>query len=312
MRKIMITLCLALTIATSLAATHRQDSTARMADGVAVSYSLINDQLTLHEPIIVAFVVKNNLSRQINLDLGENHKGGFSLTVTRPNGARIKLPRYIPESLYIAGKLSLEPGQTYEHKLLLNEWDDFGEVGKYEVEISLDNPILVAGGGQVKTSTKGVLSLEIGPRNPAVLMQRCAELADQVEQASSYVEAMEPTLVLSYVKDEVAVPYLARVLEARKLPDGYKIPERIAIEGLGRIATDEAIDILISLLQSPSVDIILWAGQTLGHIERESSDPTLKEKIKRAVSDPGPNERVNRALQRYKKPSTQREDQEDH
>src|SRR2546423_2611542 len=143
MHKIINTLCLALTIATSLAATRYQDSPARVDDGVAVSYSLMSDQLTLHEPIIVAFAVKNNLSRQINLDLGEDRKGGFSLTVTRPDGKRAKLPKYIAESLYIAGKSSLSPGQTYEHKLLLNEWDDFDEVGKYRVEISLDNPILV-------------------------------------------------------------------------------------------------------------------------------------------------------------------------
>ena len=54
-KKIILLLCQALTGVTSFATVHRQVSMAGMADDVAVSYSLTSDQLTLHEPIIVAF-----------------------------------------------------------------------------------------------------------------------------------------------------------------------------------------------------------------------------------------------------------------
>ena len=136
MRKITLTACLTLVVVTSFAVARRQSSLPDMTNEVTVSYMLSSDRFSTHEPIIVAFQVKNNLAHPINIDLGDDNKGGFLLTMTRPDGARVQLPKYVAEGIHVSGKLSLRPGQNYEHRLLLNEWDDFSEVGKYQVEIS--------------------------------------------------------------------------------------------------------------------------------------------------------------------------------
>jgi hypothetical protein len=257
---------------------------------VAVSYE-ISSPLTLHEPVLVEMRVENGLRQEIRFDLGHNERTKFLILVTQSDGKVIHVPRMSEEGAGISGKVSLKPGEAYSHRLILDEWYEFSQPGHYKVEISLVDPIQTEQGGKVDASTKSILSLEIEPRNPGVLIQRCAELADRVEQASSYAEAIEPALALSYVRDEAAVPYLARIIESHKLVDV------IAIPGLGRIATDGAVDILIPLLQSKSEDVMILSGQALEKIERESSDPKLKEKIKRALSDPEFKERMKRILQ---------------
>lgn len=251
----------------------------------------ISSPTTLHEPVLIDMRVNNDLNEEINFDLGRNNRSKFLISVTQPDGKLIHGPRLSEEGAATSGKVSLKSGVVYSHKLILDEWYEFSQPGNYKVEISLVDPIQNQQGSKVNASTKGIVRLKIEPRNPAVLMQRCAELADKVEKASSYVEAVEPALALSYVRDTVAVPYLARIIEANKLVDG------IAIAGLGRITTDDSIDVLIPLLQSPSEDAAILAGQALGKIQKESSEPKLKEKIERALSAPEFKERMRRILQ---------------
>ena len=258
--------------------------------GVAVSYD-VSMPITLHEPVIAEMTVKNDLNEEIRFDLGRNERSKFLISVTQPDGKVIQGPRLSEEGLATSGKVSLKPGAIYSHRLILDEWHEFNRPGNYKIEISLVDPIETEQGIQLVASTKSILSLQIEPRNPGVLIQRCAELANKVEQASSYAEAIEPALALSYVRDAVAVPYLARIIEANKLVDV------IAIDGLGRIATGDSIDVLIPLLQSPSETVFILAGQALGKIQKESAEPKLKERIDRALSDPEFKERMKRILQ---------------
>jgi curli biogenesis system outer membrane secretion channel CsgG len=235
---------------------HQTEGTNRSKDGtkpmakVVVSYSLAKSQLTLHEPVILNFTVENRPAQPIKLDLGQDRKGGFSFTIKRPDGSDVQLPQFRKEGIARIGKLSLEKGQTYTQKLLLNEWFDFAAPGKYEIAVRLTNPIQTQEGMNVTEATEFRAAMQIEPRDAKQLKQVCAGLVNQINNSTSYEEAAEAALTLSYIKDSVAVPYLKEALVS-----GHMV-EPIAVAGLERIGGNEAVEALTSALKTQRQDTV--------------------------------------------------------
>jgi HEAT repeat protein len=88
--------------------------------------------------------------------------------------------------------------------------------------------------------------------------------------------AQEPALLLSYVEDPIAVPYLSQLLDA------HKLVEKIAVSGLERIGDEESVKILILALSSGYGDTSDLALQALKRTLRKSSDPVVKRTIRDA------------------------------
>ena len=246
--------------------------------GASITYSLPSHRLSLHEPVILTFSIKNSGNDLINIDLGQNREGGFAFTVTRPDGRHVELPQYRRDGISRIGTLSLKPGEAFSQRLILNEWYAFPVAGKYELEGHLIQPIVT--GSTLEERDPGFRgAIEVGPRDEPTLSKVCESLADQVDKSQGYEQAAEAALTLSYVTDPVAVPSLQRVLFARKIVDG------IAIAGLERIGDDQAVRVLVSALDDnlPGDKAIL-ARAALQRIEQVTSDATRKETISRALA----------------------------
>lgn len=249
------------------------------AEKVNVSYSLESDQLTLHEPVVLNFTVENGFTQPVKLDLGQDRKGGFLVTVTRPDGEEVQVPRFSREGVARLGNLSIEPGQTYSQRLLLNEWFNFSTPGRYGIEVRLADPVQTRERANVMVSASGTrTAVYILPRDEKKLERVAADLAKRVASASSYEEAAEATLALSYIKDPVAVPHLGKVISSGRMV------ESVAVGALAQLANEEAVQVLINASNSQDGETAVLAKAALGKIERRTSDLSLKEKIKQALS----------------------------
>jgi hypothetical protein len=175
-----------------------------------------------------------------------------------------------------AGDMTIEPGQSFTQGLCLNEWFQFSATGKCVVEVELDKPIQKEGGQS--TVVRSRLSLEVTPRNAERLKEVCDVFIKQVLNSTSFEEASTAAIFLSYVTDEVAVPYLAQALTLNKMVETF------AIDGLERIGNEEAVSLLISTLNMRDALAPPLAKQSLQKIESESTDPILKERIRQAIS----------------------------
>jgi hypothetical protein len=277
-RKIIAAGVLILSLAGVLLLIHAKVGGTQQAGQVGVSYAPVAAEITLHEPVIVNFTVYNGLSRLTRIDLGADFKENFAIAVKLPDGKIIKarqLAIFGPGGgSSLIGILSLTPGETYKQGLLLNEWFDFNMPGKYEVEVTLVNPRQE---NKLMSVTGNKMTFEIRPRDANKLVQVCASLAESVVGATSYQGAADATRALSYVQDPVAVPYLERALRS-----GHLV-EQIAIEGLERIGSGEAVQTLISALRIHRGDTDILARSALLRIERKTQDPRLKQMIKRAL-----------------------------
>ncbi len=242
---------------------------------VTISFSPRVTQLTLREPVMLNLRIDNGLSRPIKVNLGKDFKENFLISVTRPDVSFFHAPQIKREGIGLIGIASIAPGQTYNQKLLLNEWVDFNAQGRYEVEIRL------SGTGQENTTTivtGNKVTFEIGPKDTSKLDKVCGSLGKDIASASSYQRAAEAALALSYVRDPVAVPYLERVLRS-----GHLV-ERMAVEGLEQIGNREAVQVLVSSLKTRAGDTAILARSALERIESNTQDPAIREAIKRALS----------------------------
>jgi hypothetical protein len=244
--------------------------------GVAISYTSPGQQ-SLNEPVIVAFKVTNSLSQPVMLDLGEDRKGAFSFTLIKPDGVKVELPRFAREGISRIGKISIRPGETFSQNLLLNEWYEFTQPGKYILRGTLTQPIFTAS-GPLNEKDKGFeKTLEIGPRDELALTKTCDSLAAKIETSSSYEEALGAAQALSYVRDPIAVAYLRRAMNARKLV------EPIAISGLERIANEEAVQALGEGLKADPSDSVRFRA-ALQHIQKQTDDAQVQKAIDRILN----------------------------
>ena len=221
------------------------------AGKVNISYSFAGDYLTLHEPVVLSFAVENGLAQPINFGLGQDREQGFLFTVQRPDGLSVRLPQLHHEGISVLSpEVLVESGQTYTQKLLLNARFDFAIPGKYEIEVQLANPIQTQDGTNVADATEFHTSLEIKPRDPEQLKQVCANLIKRLNASTSYEEAAEAANELSYIKDPIAIPYLKEALMSKQMV------ELIAVKGLERIGSDEAVEALTSAQKSQSRETV--------------------------------------------------------
>ena len=255
-----------------------KEGTVQMSDEVTVSYSLADTHLSLHEPVILNLAVKNGSQQPVTLDLGQDRKEAFSITVTRPDGQRVQLPPLQREGISLIGTISLAAQQTYTQHLLLDEWYKFDAPGTYEVGVRLANPVRSQSGAMVQEPSEFSVKLEIGARDVERLKQRAESLAARASNKASYEEAAEAALTLGHITDPVAVPYLEQVLTANTMV------RPIVIKGLERNASSEAVRVLASMLDDPAPEVVQMSRSALANIGRKSPDPEVREQIKRALS----------------------------
>jgi len=243
-----------------------------------ISFAPSKPLINLHEPVFVALSVKNGLSEEVQIDLGFNRKSKFDIMITDPNASRVKVPRLGEEGFGIDGKILVQPGKTYVQILLLDGWYEFAKSGTYQVEISLVNQLRIQSGAPVNAKTSGKFTLQVGPRDVYKLTKVCEELTRMaVDPAASAEKATEAAAALAYVRDPVAVPFLAELLDDGPFSKPY------AIYGLGRIGDIEAVETLIGALKIEDLELRSLIRRALREIETRSNDPMLKKRIVNAI-----------------------------
>ena len=243
-----------------------------------VLFSLLSKDVTLHEPVIVDIAFDNILSEPITINLGADNKEGFRFSIKKPTSMKLDIPFRIKEGFARSGRITLQPGQTYRQRLIMNEWIIFSDLGKYELSVHLVAPVSTQKGQAVPVTRNFQAVLEVTPRDDKKLMSVCARFYGEFSASKSYERASEAISVISYIQDSVAVQYLEKALRSGKMV------EPIAIGGLERIGTTEAVHALISALSMQASDINTSVRSALIRLELKSTDSVLKEKIKRVLN----------------------------
>jgi hypothetical protein len=255
--------------------TDSKQNNNEMSDGVQISFSLVDSQVVLHQPVLVNFIIQNNLSEAVKLKLGQNYKQGFLFSVVTPNGKRVQLPQLTREGTSVIGDVLIEPQQTYTQKILMNEWIDFSSVGKWKIEGRIANPIKTGDEKIIKADSSFSVTLDVQGENTEHLRKVSDSLVQRINQSTGYKERAEAALALSYVNDPVAVPYLEKVLTPGKMV------EQIIIKGLERIGDKSSVQVLINIIsEKPESEIASLAKFSLSMIEnKKSSDLEVKQMI---------------------------------
>lgn len=276
MRKLLTSLFICLSAALTMV---RPDVDARQGRAtLPASYSAPSRPTSLREPVLLVFSVKNNLDRPVTLDLGQDRKENFLFTVTRPDGSVVELPRMSRMGLARVGKVRLEPGQTHRQELLLNEWYEFAEPGRYEIGVWLAATAMTADGTEAAFVDQHHVTIGIGARDGERLKQVCRELLRRASGTRSFDDASAAARKLSRINDPVAVPYLGRLLASNPMMDN------VAVNGLERIGSAEAVDVLIDALDSaPAQTAEELIRPALKRAAWKSLDEKVKEAVRRAL-----------------------------
>ncbi len=204
--------------------------------------SLAPQQATfsLREPVIVVLQIANGSQSSVQIDLGKNFKGGLVFDIREPDG-RHAVKRLPPDGIYddifIRGDVSLNPGEECRKIFVLNEWQDFDEVGIYQVRVELPpSPSLAALGVDLHSAS---VQIRIAPRDPAKLAATCEHLAELAIHSATR-SAMEAGHALRYAQDEVCLPSLARVLK-----ESHAAKEE-AVKGIAKLPAPGAVAAIVA------------------------------------------------------------------
>jgi len=270
-----ITLLLASVISLTLAINQITKTAAKQLD--IASFSIDSAKVTLNEPVLINFIVRNTQSEPIKFDLGMERKESFRVTLTLPDRTRTEPRQQVISGFAQGGGITVPPGEIFTQQVLINEWYEFPVPGVYTVKIEMTTPILSQSGQVIAGNASSTLGIQVLPRDPKALEEICKNLLDQVITSKSYTQAAERATILSFIKDPVAVPYLERMAK------GGRRLEQKAVKGLARINNLEAIEVLINLLAFQDPYIAAAAGSSLSKIQLETKDQAIKERIDRAL-----------------------------
>lgn len=213
--------------------------------------------MTLHEPVIAPLVLWNVSPAAAETDVGQSSEESYRITVTRPDGELVAAAKPLwaqgPDVLAGVKSAEIAPGQSYTRSVLLNEWFSFDATGRYEVSVAVHGVDGVA-----------TFEVEVSPKDDDRLRSLCERLASG-ERAPRWGGDQVPERVLSFVADEVAIPYLVKMASA----DGFT--SGLGEEGLVRIGDLPAVSALASLPQG--------RGWLLLLIESTNSEP-----VKQAIT----------------------------
>lgn len=230
-------------------------------DAVVFSCS-VTSPVTLHEPVFIQVSISNGLAEQITLDLGKDRKSKFLFLITQPDGLTASPPAIREAGVGAPGHVSVPPDQSYRQTLILNEWYQPEQVGRYQVRVRLPAEIRTESGRKIDTLTDGTLSLELSARESRTLKRQCELLAGRALDQTSQSEAAEAALALSYVQDPISVPYLGDIAKQNG-------PfSQTAIQGLARIANIYGLDLVMTDLQTSNPELKSSIENALKNLRR--------------------------------------------
>lgn len=249
------------------------------------SLSVAKTRFTQHEPILLKFAITNTYDRPLNLSLGYDREGGFIFTVRRPDRSIVEIPsKRTKAGLARIGKFTIQPRQTYTQQLVLNEWFAFSDPGTYEITAKLKNPPQTNEEVSEPSQTTRI-AIEVVPLDVPQLQHACSELGEVISRnVSDYAKASEAARALIAVRHPIAVPFLEKALEANKGVASF------VIAGLEEVGNDQAVRVLISVLEHSDLDSSEFAQSraALVNLKKNTADPATLQSIKIALAKSAP------------------------
>lgn len=245
--------------------------------GIRPEFALLNEAPTLEEPIVLVFTLPNGTSDQIVFSLGIENLEAFSFVLRAPGGG-VSRGRYQPPEFFssAARPITVHPGGEFREEILLNRWLQFRDPGRYTLTVSVDTKIRSNSLDGVVPEPQEIHFL-VRPKNPERLRAVCEDLANRVASSKDWEGAHRAALQLSFISDPIAVPFLAKVIFARK------IVHDVAIAALEKIGTDDARRVLLSASNDGFSDVSVLAKRALRNILPGTVDPKLKKVIQQAL-----------------------------
>lgn len=235
--------------------------------GSTPSFHLEKSTISKGAPVLVDVDIDNPSSQAIDIDLGGNGNENLEIFVVTPTGHRVgRVPPDRQNGETFFGKVHLEPGRTYREALVLNEWFDFSETGKYAIEIGLRSANRPA----------AILHLEVTAKDNAELAMTCSELVSRIETTTSAQDSLAAAQALAYIRDPVAVSAWEELLHRPDL-------ETAAIDNLTAIGDAHAADVLISRLTVSDDGTRKSVQSGLQLIANRTADEVTRQKIVEAL-----------------------------
>lgn len=219
---------------------------------LAISFSPSEPAYTVQEPVYLVMKIENRMDFAMRLELGFNRIGNLSILLLGPNGAVSDLiPRHPPEGISRVGAISIEPGNTYEQRILLSQFYAFPGPGHYRIRAGLTHRAAKSLGAEALILQPQDVGLTILPRDASRLTKVCDRLASEAVSPNAEA-ALDAGLALSYVDDLVAVPFLERIATGGP----FKVVIRPkAISGLARISLTWGQDNVFSRLSKKDSEL---------------------------------------------------------
>jgi hypothetical protein len=233
------------------------------AAGVTILFTIPESKVSLHEPVYIQFSIHNGLSEDVRFDMGLDGKHNFEFSVKKPDGSLVRIPPHPYPSSVLgnpAERAPLAPGKTFTKTMLLNEWYQFPEPGRYVVEARLGGQVQTASGTPIAPAPPPEIPIQVTPRDPERLKSVCEELTKKAMNLNSR-EALQASYALGYVDDPIAVPFLGRVLE-----ESFH-GKTNAVNGLARIGGPEAVQVLTSYSKRADPEFKLQIENALTEIQ---------------------------------------------
>ena len=250
-------------------ATFAQDQASQPAGDIRLELSVFLPLpvAKTHMPLAAVVKVTNTTAQTVTVLTGTTAASSLQFVVTQPDGTVMGPPAEIITALgtSITGARRLDAGHAFMKDAVLNRQCQFQEPGTYKVDVFLLNWYSIRGPLPAQSPEKWPVlaraSIQVNLLNNTRgdAERACERLATGWDQglhdadspqlyslgpmdleAERRAEELLPDL-LSYVNDEVALPYLAPLALA-----GY----RSAFEGIARIGTPTAMKLLRDLASS--------------------------------------------------------------
>lgn len=226
-----------------------------------MSCKLVQDGI-IHAPVVLECAFENHSIEPLALDLGWNAIGHFELTLSRPGESPSRVRPSIKGlgGLARVGKITLAPGALHTQRILLNEWFEFPRPGSYDLIVNFDGAVTTMAGDAVVLQRVHSLLFVLRPPVPGEMNQIADSLLKKATMSVAVADRLEALQSLSYMRDPAAIPYLRRLVALRLWPG-------VAIEGIERAGTEDAVVALRELAESKDPDTARQARASLARLE---------------------------------------------
>jgi hypothetical protein len=226
--------------------------------GLSFRYESATSSLTLHEPVVVSVTFANHLDRPVELDLGLFREGNFVLTLKGPTGPPITVTPHAMSLGGISGatEIQMAPGSRFTEELLVSKWFDFPQPGKYRLGIAFKvKPQSV----DIWRPENAEVTLNLRERDEGVLRRICEERLKDVRSGLAG-PILKSATVLANMNDPIVVNYLREVIASG-------LGDTIAIQGLERLGSAEAVQVLDEVARSDRPQTAALAIAALGRLK---------------------------------------------